>query len=61
MKQSRDALGLGKSFYLMSGCSGRNGGASALSMMGLYIDRVDVKRRSFNACVYRKSSSCIGM
>lgn len=34
MKQSRDALGLGKSFYLMSGCSGRNGGASALSMMG---------------------------
>lgn len=35
MEQSRDALGLGKSFYLMSGCSGRNEGCICTKHDGL--------------------------
>ena len=27
----------------------------------MYIDHVDIRRKSFNACVYKESLSCIGM
>ena len=50
-----------KFLYKLRVCVGKNEKDIFEQEYSLYIDRVDVKRKSFNAYVYRKSSSCIGM